>query len=63
MIHINRKQYNSPHISVWVIVMEESIAAGSAQINTGWGNAGDENAPKETQWETGWNTGPSNFDM
>lgn len=57
-----KRKYISPQIDAFPLILDQSIAAGSASLNTGWNAAGEQNAPKETLWETGWQTS-RDFDL
>lgn len=52
-----KKKYEAPKITLEVVLIEESLSTGSvANINTGWDELGNENTPKETQWNATWET-------
>ena len=57
-----KRKYISPQIDAFQLILDQSIAAGSASLNTGWDLEGEQNAPKETLWEDGWNTS-RDFDL
>ena len=50
--------YVSPNITVDIIELEQGIAAGSADINTG----SNSQTPKEKVWDNGWSNN-QDFDI
>lgn len=50
-------KYKKPQIEIFTLIIEDTIANGSARVHTGWDTNNNENAPKETLWEEiNWNT-------
>lgn len=47
-----KNKYIPPKIEMFQIELEQSVAAGSANINTGSQNAGQ--IPSEREFESGW---------
>ncbi|MDR0264763.1 MAG: hypothetical protein LBJ04_16210 [Sphingobacterium sp.] len=50
--------YIAPRVTAQEVELEQGIAAGSANINTG----SDGQTPKEREYETGWSNG-KDFDI
>jgi len=50
--------YQAPRVQVEKVEMEQGIAAGSADINTGR----DSQTPKEREWNNNWSNG-KDFDI
>ncbi|MDR2275972.1 MAG: hypothetical protein LBF27_34010 [Sphingobacterium sp.] len=51
-------EYIAPRIVSTTVELEQGIAAGSANINTG----ADNQVPQEREWESGWSNG-RDFDL
>ncbi|MHC8949168.1 hypothetical protein [Sphingobacterium hungaricum] len=49
-------------MAIHLVESEEGIAAGSAKVKTGWSTNGEQNQPKEKEWEAGWNNS-KDFDL
>lgn len=53
-----KKMYQAPRVYAEKIEMEQGIAAGSSDINTGR----DSQTPKEREWDNNWSNG-KDFDI
>ncbi|WP_343557753.1 hypothetical protein [Sphingobacterium sp.] len=58
IIEKKKEAYIAPQITVDLIELEQGIAAGSANINTG----SDSQTPQEKSWDNGWNNN-QDFDI
>lgn len=52
-----REKYIPPQVKTLKIQLEQSIAAGSAAINTG--SESNSQTPSEREWESGWSNNRS----
>lgn len=57
-----REKYISPKIEIFQVEFEQSIAAGSANINTGSDSGSANQTPTEREWESGWSNN-RDFDL
>lgn len=56
-----KMKYISPRLDVQQVEFEQSIAAGSANINTG-SDSSNSQTPSEREWESGWSNN-KDFDL
>lgn len=58
----NKKAYVPPRMELLYVEFEQSIAAGSANINTGSDSGAANQTPTEREWESGWSNS-RDFDL
>lgn len=57
-----KMKYVSPKMEIFQVEFEQSIAAGSANINTGSDSGSANQTPTEREWESGWSNN-KDFDL
>lgn len=58
----NKRKYEKPLLDASILLLEQGIAAGSAEVNVGVDTM--EHTPKVEEWESGWSNTPSrDFDL
>lgn len=58
----HKKAYVPPRMEMLHVEFEQSIAAGSANINTGSDGGSASQTPTEREWESGWSNS-GDFDL